>query len=183
MARSGYVAAAAAMLAATLLALHGRLSPSAEDPPPEPARRLSPVAAPAVAATPTLYCEFNNFAALTPLVGYFFALDPAAGTANGQPAYAQIFRREQDGSEVIYGGPETPRPLWTYDGASNPAVLHDPGGETINLYDDDAAARGTRWFEAGLRSIRYRNLGGRCRRSGPPVSPRDPSSGASAGPE
>ena len=45
-------------------------------------------------------------------------------------------------------------------------MLHSPDdATTINLYDYDPNKRGVTWFEAGLRSIQYKNLGGRCRRS------------------
>ncbi|GEP10746.1 hypothetical protein [Methylobacterium gnaphalii] len=46
------------------------------------------------------------------------------------------------------------------------AVLHAPDDAVlINLYDDVLERLGSNWFEAGLRSLRYRNLGGQCRHS------------------
>ncbi|MDP4026637.1 hypothetical protein Q8W71_28930 [Methylobacterium sp. NEAU 140] len=114
------------------------------------------------ASTPTLYCEFTNFADQTPLVGFLFRIE-GAPTA---PVYALISQREQDGSRAEFGSEGTPSPRWAFDGSDSPTVIRAPeDGTRINLYDYDSEKPGTYWFEAGLRSIRYKNLGGRCRRS------------------
>ena len=112
---------------------------------------------------PTLYCEFTNFADRTPLVGFYFLIE----TTTTPPVYALIFQREKDGSQADFGEGNTPRPAWRLDGSDSPAVLRSPDEAiAINLYDDDTGHHGAAWFEAGLRSIQYKNLGGKCRRSG-----------------
>lgn len=111
---------------------------------------------------PTLYCEFTNFADRNPLVGFYFEIDESQAL----PTYALVFQREQDGTQTDFDGVGTPRPNWVFDASQSPAILSAPDDETtINVYDDDPAKPGANWFEAGLRSIRYRNLGGKCRRS------------------
>lgn len=118
-------------------------------------------AALASARQPMLYCEFYNFAALTPKVGFFFAV---AGKA-AAPAFEQVFQREIDGSQTDFLGDGDPRPAWAFDGSEDPATLRSPDGAIqINLYGYGPAG-GTTWFEAGLRSVQYLNLGGKCRRS------------------
>ncbi len=108
----------------------------------------------------TLYCEFTNFADRTPLVGFYFLNE---GTAE-LPKYALIFQREKDGQQTDFSGETTPRPEWKFDGSESPAVMHSPDDAiAINLYNYDSSKIGTTWFEAGLRSIYYRNLGGKCR--------------------
>lgn len=155
MTRTGYAALAAALLlAAAGLAWSGL---RAVDPAPEPAAPAGTRGAAPKAAAPTLYCEFTNFADRTPLVGFYFRVE-------APPAYALVFRREQDGAQEDFGAEAAPR--WRLDGAADPAVLSAPDdGTQINLYAYDPARPGQTWFEAGLRSIRYRNLGGRCRHS------------------
>ena len=75
-----------------------------------------------------------------------------------------VFRREQDGSQTDAGGQELSAEPWAVDGSGDSVALRSPDDETaINLYGDEARTRGRAWFEAGLRSTRYRNLGGRCR--------------------
>ncbi|GJE54975.1 hypothetical protein [Methylobacterium thuringiense] len=113
-------------------------------------------------AVPTLYCEFTNFADRTPLVGFYFTIEEGGP----KPVYAQVFQREQDGTQDDFGGATAPRPEWSYDGSESPAVIHSPDDAMqINVYDYDPSKPGTNWFEAGLRSVRYRNLGGKCRHS------------------
>lgn len=111
---------------------------------------------------PKLYCEFTNFADRSPLVGFYFEIDES----QAPPSYALVFQREQDGTQLDFDGVGTPRPKWVFDASQSPAIISAPDDETtINVYDDDPAKPGLNWFEAGLRSIRYRNLGGKCRRS------------------
>jgi hypothetical protein len=112
------------------------------------------------AEEPKLFCVFTNFANRTPLVGFHFRID----CAHTAPVYALIFRRESDGSQVDFGSQGVPSPEWTSDGTEDPAVIQAPeDGMQINLYGYEPGRRGTHWFAAGLRSICYKNLGGRCR--------------------
>lgn len=128
-----------------------------------PAKGTSSSGEKAVQAAPTLCCEFTNFADRNPRVGFYFAIEDG----RQPPVYAQIFRRERDGAQTDFGADGSPRPEWRFEGAENPAVLRSPDdGTAINLHDYDPGKTGTTWFEAGLRSIRYLNLGGKCRRSG-----------------
>ena len=121
-----------------------------------PTVRSQPAAQP-----PTLYCEFYNFVGRTPKVGFTFTMRPDA-TA---PVFAQVNQIEADGSRTAFGA-EAPPPVWGFDGSDSPAVLTAPDGAIrINLYAYDAARRGTTWFEAGLRSVQYLNLDGKCRQS------------------
>jgi hypothetical protein len=125
-------------------------------------REASTSEAPSKGAVPTLYCEFTNFADRTPLVGFYFTIDGDPP----KPVYSQIFQREQDGTSDDFGGPTAPRPQWSFNGEENPAVLHSPDDSMqINLYAYEPKKPGSNWFEAGLRSVRYRNLGGKCRHS------------------
>ncbi|WP_342148421.1 hypothetical protein [Methylorubrum sp. SB2] len=128
-------------------------------PPPRPAPEAS---RPAASAEPRLYCEFYNFASRTPKVGFYFT----APTGGGE--YAQIFQKEADGEQSIFD----PRPAWTHVRDGDPPTLNSPDGAiTINLYGDakgatrPASVASGGWFEAGLRSTRYLNLEGQCRRT------------------
>lgn len=158
--RTRRLALAVAGLAVVGLAVALLLRPGAEQSPNADApasRRAAPVAAEA-----TLYCEFYNFVGRTPKVGFHFALPPA-----GRVDYAQIFQREIDGTQTDFGADRQPRPAWAFDGSDSPATLRSPDGAIqINLYGYDAAKAGPAWIEAGLRSIQYLNLDGKCRRSG-----------------
>ncbi len=155
------VAVVAAVAAALALRPH-RDAPSTDAAKPDAAR--SNAATDGIlartAAVPTLYCEFTNFADRTPLVGFYFTIE-----GDGQkPVYAQVFQREQDGTQEDFG--TGPRPAWSFDDTQSPAVIHAPDDAMqINLYDYDPKKPGSNWFEAGLRSVRYRNLGGKCRHS------------------
>lgn len=127
-------------------------------PPPRPAPEA---ARPVASADPRLYCEFYNFAGRTPKVGFYF-------DAPREGDYAQIFQREADGEQTIFD----PRPAWTHVRDGDPPTLTSPDGAiTINLYGDappatrPASAASGGWFEAGLRSVRYLNLEGQCRRT------------------
>jgi len=155
-------ALAVAGLTVAGLAVAPLLRPSVEPTQSPNADALASRRAAPVAAQPTLYCEFYNFVGRTPKVGFHFAL-PAAGRAD----YAQIFQREIDGAQTDFGGDGQPRPAWAFDGSDSSATLHSPDGAIqINLYGYDADKAGPAWIEAGLRSIQYLNLDGRCRRSG-----------------
>ena len=115
-----------------------------------------------VAPTPAerlLDCAFHDGASRIPKVGFTFAM-------TGTPAaYVQIDRRATDGSHGGVGSADAPRPAWTFDGSNDPATLTSPDGSIgITLHADRPEA-GTTWFEAGLRSVRYRNLDGQCRTS------------------
>lgn len=123
-------------------------------------RSADPMMRPPKDQRQTLYCEFNNFADLTPLVGFYFRKEGGRQSST----YTLIFRREQDGSQINAGGPELSAEPWAVDGSGDSVALRSPDDETaINLYGDDTPTRDRGWFEAGLRSIRYKNLGGRCR--------------------
>jgi hypothetical protein len=112
-------------------------------------------------STSTLYCEFNNFADQTPLVGFYFRVEDVQPA----PVVSLLFQRERDGSQAEFGGQNMPSPHWAFDDSGSPATIRAPEGDMhINLYGYDPRKPGTVWFEAGLRSIRYKNLGGRCRR-------------------
>lgn len=128
-------------------------------PPPRPAPEASQ---PVAAADPRLYCEFYNFASRTPKVGFYFTAPAGGGD------YAQIFQKDADGEQTIFD----PRPAWTHVRDGDPPTLNSPDGAiTINLYGDarnatrPATAASGGWFEAGLRSVRYLNLEGQCRRT------------------
>lgn len=128
--------------------------------PGAPAPQAPAQADAARARMPTLYCEFNNFADRTPLVGFYFR---RTGD-HPSPSYALIYRREQDGSQRDAGEPDLSAAPWRFEREPDAVTLTSPDDETaINLYGDEAARTGTVWFEAGLRSIRFKNLGGRCR--------------------
>ena len=148
-----FAGAVATVVLASVLFMQSSASQTV--PPPE-------VAVASQAAGPRLFCVFTNFVDRTPLVGFHFRI---AGGRN-PPIYALVFQREQDGSQVEFGGPGVPSPEWAFDGTEDPAVIRDPeDGMQINLYAYEPERRGTHWFEAGLRSVRYKNLGGRCRLS------------------
>ncbi|MDQ0448646.1 hypothetical protein [Methylobacterium aerolatum] len=154
------------VIAATLVTLAGGIAlwtrPWRSDPAPASPPAASGPRDPARSQGPdtTLYCEFNNFADVTPLVGFLFRI---AGTGPSR-SFALIVQREKDGSQRDFGGAGQPAPLWTLDTADTPPAIRAPEDDLrINLYGYDPETSGHAWFEAGLRSIRYRNLGGRCR--------------------
>lgn len=127
------------------------------------------VAEPAVAAgtrpakprEPRLYCEFYNFAGRAVKVAFYFGIADEAAS----PRYGQIFQREIDGTQTDFGADGQPRPAWAFDRSDEPATLRSPDEAIqINLYGYKPVA-GTTWFEAGLRSVQYLNLDGKCRRS------------------
>ncbi|GJE17334.1 hypothetical protein [Methylobacterium marchantiae] len=115
---------------------------------PQPSRKI-----------PTLYCEFYNFVGRSPKVGFTFAVTDR----DSRPDFAQVSQFEMDGSRAEFGR-DTPRPAWAFDDAQVPATLTSPDGAiVINLYAYDRTKSGGAWFEAGLRSVQYLNLDGKCR--------------------
>lgn len=106
-----------------------------------------------------LGCAFYDAESRIPKVEFTFAV-------TGTPAaYVPIDQREVDGAHGGFGSADVPRPAWTFDGSGDPATLTSPDGSIgIKLYAYRPKA-GTTWFEAGLRSVRYRNLDGQCRNS------------------
>ncbi len=117
--------------------------------------------APAAPRQPTLYCEFYNFVGRKPKVGFYFTI----AHEGVSPAYEQVFQREGDGAQTDFGTDGASRPEWAFDGSDSPATLRSPDQAIqINLYGYKPVA-GTTWFEAGLRSVQYLNLDGKCRRS------------------
>lgn len=137
-----------------LWALHGDLSRPLDRPADA---RSEPAASSGRHAT--LYCDLTNFADRTPPVGFYFLNE---GTTE-LPRYALVFQREKDGRQTDFSGEATPRPKWKFDGSGSPAVIHSSDDAVaINLYNFDPIKTGTIWFGVGLRSIYYRNLGGKC---------------------
>ncbi|WP_026597348.1 hypothetical protein [Methylobacterium sp. 77] len=109
--------------------------------------------------SPTLYCEFYNVVGRSPKVGFTFAISDH----DSRPVFAQANQFEMDGTRTEFGR-EAPRPVWTFDDAQVPATLTSPDGAiVINLYAYDRTKSGEAWFEAGLRSVQYLNLDGKCR--------------------
>jgi hypothetical protein len=152
MQRTLAVSGAAAMVSAALAAfiLRGRA--------PEP----TPVEVAAKPAPPMLYCEFYNFVGRAPKVGFTFAV-AHKGEA---PAFTQINQIEADGTRTTFGGDGTPPPRWTFETGSPPILVSPDDAIRIVLYGYEGAKSSSAWFEAGLRSIQYLNLDGKCRRSG-----------------
>lgn len=144
--------------ALTAVALAALIVSITRDVAPPPIEAAAP--APKPRGETRLYCEFYDVAGRTPKVGFYFA-SPAGGSP-----YGQLFQREADGSQTLFDE----RPIWTYDRSDAAPVLRSPDGTTQIKLDGDGGANGRQpdaggWFEAGLRSIRYLNLGGRCRRT------------------
>ena len=127
---------------------------------PHPLSRRCPRPAPGPSRkSPTLYCEFYNFVGRSPKVGFAFAISDQ----NERPVFAQVSQFEMDGSRADFGE-GVPRPIWAFDDAQVPATLTSPDGAiVINLYAYDRTKSGGAWFEAGLRSVQYLNLDGKCR--------------------
>lgn len=149
--------AATAILAALMIASLVRSDRPGTDVVAAQATRV--IAGPRTSAS-FLYCEFNNFADQTPLVGFYFRVEGVASA----PAVSLLFQREQDGGQVNFEGQDGPSPHWDFDESGSPPAIHAPEGDMqINLYGYDPRKPGKVWFEAGLRSIRYKNLGGQCR--------------------
>ena len=108
--------------------------------------------------SPTLYCEFYNVVGRSPKVGFTFAISDH----DERPVFAQVSQFEMDGSRAEFGSDS--RPTWAFDDAQVPATLTSPDGAiVINLYAYDRTKSGGAWFEAGLRSVQYLNLDGKCR--------------------
>jgi hypothetical protein len=144
---SGAMGLAATLLAAFLL----------RGPEPEPAAVVG-----AKPATPTLYCEFYNFVGRSPKVGFTFALPVAVGTS----AFSQINQIEGDGTRTLFASEGGPPPLWTFEVGTPPTLISPDDAIRIVLYGYEGTKSAGAWFEAGLRSIQYLNLDGKCRRSG-----------------
>jgi hypothetical protein len=116
------------------------------------------------AGGPVLYCEFYNFVGRAPKVGFTFGIGSAPGSTI--PVFTETDQIEADGTRATFGE-AAPAPIWSFTAVEDPAVLTSPDGAIrINLYGYDPARRGTKWFEAGLRSVQYLNLDGKCRQSG-----------------
>ncbi|MHC2086346.1 hypothetical protein [Methylobacterium sp. CM6244] len=129
-----------------------------EPPAPSVAEVLRPAPGPS-RKSPTLYCEFYNFVGRSPKVGFAFAISDQ----DERPVFAQVSQFEMDGSRADFGE-GVPRPIWAFDDAQVPATLTSPDGAiVINLYAYDRTKSGGAWFEAGLRSVQYLNLDGKCR--------------------
>ena len=125
---------------------------------PEPA----PVAAATKPALPTLYCEFYNFVGRAPKVGFTFATS-RAGEA---PAFAQVNQIEADGTRTAFGRDGAPPRDWTFEAGDPPNLSSPDDAIRIVLYGYEGTKSPGTWFEAGLRSIQYLNLDGKCRRGG-----------------
>ena len=147
---SGAVALAATVATAVLLRY----------PDPEPAPVAISVAA--KPAMPTLYCEFYNFVGRAPKVGFTFAI---ARTGEAQ-SFTQVNQIEADGTRTVFGGDGTQSPDWTFAAEEPPSLVSPDEAIRIVLYGYDGAKPVGTWFEAGLRSIQYLNLDGKCRRGG-----------------
>ena len=158
------IAALASALAAVFIVRDGTVTTA----PPAAAIPTVSAKVSAKTSTPTLYCEFYNVVGRSPKVGFTFAV----GGTSPTPAYAQVSQMEMDGTRADFE-PGPSRPAWGFDGSDSPATLTSPDGAiVINLYGYDPAKSGgdsTKpvggWIEAGLRSIQYLNLDGKCRRS------------------
>ncbi|MCJ2081275.1 hypothetical protein [Methylobacterium sp. J-090] len=145
---SGAAALAATALAAVMLRGSG----------PEPA----PVEVAAKSAMPTLYCEFYNFVGRAPKVGFTFAV---ARTGDA-PTFTQVNQIEADGTRIAFGGDGAAPPRWTFEAETPPNLVSPDDAIRIVLYGYEGTKSAGTWFEAGLRSIQYLNLDGKCRRYG-----------------
>ncbi|MCJ2036699.1 hypothetical protein [Methylobacterium sp. J-068] len=116
---------------------------------------------------PVLYCEFYNFVGRAPKVGFTFGMvSGGRGAGNAAPVFTQTDQIEADGTRAGFADAGV-APVWSFTALEDPAVLTSPDGAIrINLYGYDPARRGATWFEAGLRSVQYLNLDGKCRQSG-----------------
>ncbi|NEU12310.1 hypothetical protein G3T14_09205 [Methylobacterium sp. BTF04] len=139
--------------AAAAFFLRGEVRPSAANGEDTPTARRTK------AADSTLYCEFYDFVGRRPKVGFTFVMMPGAVA----PVFTQANQIERDGTRTEFGA-EAPRPAWVFEASDSPATLTAPDGAiTINIYAYDPARRDATWFEAGLRSVQYLNLDGKCR--------------------
>lgn len=144
---SGAMGLAATVLAAILL----------RSPEPGPAR----VAVPGKPASATLYCEFYNFVGRAPKVGFTFA----RSGPDAAPVFTQVNQIGADGTRSAFGV-ENPAPPWVFEAGTPPTLVSPDDAIRIVLYGYEGTKSAGTWFEAGLRSIQYLNLDGKCRRSG-----------------
>ena len=125
-----------------------------------------PQPAPGVVATtsamPTLYCEFYNFVGRAPKVGFTFS----TSRANEAPAFAQVNQIEADGTRTAFDADSEPSRNWTFEAGDPPNLVSPADAIRILLYGYEGTTSAGTWFEAGLRSIQYLNLDGKCRRGG-----------------
>ena len=152
MKRTLAVSGAAALAATALAAFFLRGS--------EPAP--GPVVVAAKPEVPTLYCEFYNFAGRAPKVGFTFAVTRAGGAST----FTQVNQIEVDGTRTAFGRDGAPSRDWTFEVGDPPNLVSPDDAIRIVLYGYEGTKSAGTWFEAGLRSIQYLNLDGKCRRGG-----------------
>ena len=112
--------------------------------------------------TPSLDCAFHDMMRTHAVVSYYFDV-----VVTGEKE-ARFFERAivaENGTRTNFSGDD--RPAWTYglDGDGKPMITSPDGNERIVLYGLKLGAAGIWPVEAGIRSNRYRNLGGECRQT------------------
>lgn len=123
-----------------------------------------------VATKPQLYCVFFRLSGKEPRVEFLFNVD-----REERLHFRQLYLIELNGSERSVDAKQPPFPEWAFDGSVHPSQLsseirvvdNTAAGFhqepiTISIYDYEPATAARQEFEAGLKSIHYQNLAGRC---------------------
>lgn len=111
---------------------------------------------------PSLDCAFHDMMRTHAVVSYYFDVDVRENDASRFYERAIV---AENGTRTNFSGDR--RPIWTYglDGDGKPMITSPDGTERIVLYGLKLGTAGIWPVEAGIRSNRYRNLGGECRQT------------------
>ena len=134
------------------------------------------------AAPPQLTCIFYKFTIQRPTLEFAFDIE---GTLD-DPRFAQRYVATSNGSERQVDVKNEPYPVWQFDPATEPKRLKAEisvldtslAGQhtepvTIELYSYNPRTISPEWFEAGIKSVHYQNLPGKCRQAIPLDAPVD----------
>ena len=122
---------------------------------------------------PQLHCVLIRFTG-EPRLSFLFDISQVGNELR----FDQLYLVEISGSDKTVKQP--PFPEWRFDASAEPARLeseisvfdNSAAGShtekiTIELYDYHPEKSNREWIEAGLKSIQYQNLSGRCQQSRP----------------
>jgi len=119
---------------------------------------------------PQLYCIFFRLSGKEPRLELLFNVD-----REDRLRFRHLYSIELNGSQRTVDAKEPPFPEWAFDTSENPSRLsseirvvdNTAAGFhqepiTVEIYDYEPATVARREFEAGLKSVYFQNLAGRC---------------------
>jgi hypothetical protein len=149
--------AVVALLLIILTVYSVRKAPSLSKAAAPPSQEVS-----ATKLTPSLNCWFYDFTHVRIVVGFDFAVTLSKGKP---PRFDEQAEGSGDGEKTTFDSNQ--RPTWPYshDEDGTPTITSPDGATRIVLYGLKLGTGGVFLIEAGVRSNRYRNLGGQCRQT------------------